>query len=1233
MPILSEIRTNRRRSVAVAALIAILPATIVAQATQRDVLAGHITGPNGPVPGATVSVLPSNAPPGTFAQTARTDPEGRWLVAVQEGTGEYVIRVTAIGMTPKTVTAKRGEPYKPIIVDVKMEAAAVELGAVRVVEQRRQRPPRAEGIPERVGSDRATDGFAGAIAVADQGNLAAMAASVPGITLIPDAGGGLPGFSVLGLSADQNRVTLNGMSFSGGDIPRDALVATRVASTSYDVSRGGFSGGQLSISANSGGNFSQRLAHVTFDDRDLQATDVVGRELGAQYRNTQISGAASGPIIFDKLFYNFAAQLGRRSSDLQSLVTSDAFVLERVGVSRDSVNRLLSVLSTRGVPFSTKSVPSDRLTDNVSFLTRLDWTPSQNKVGNLVASVRHNTARASFLGATAVPGHGGDLRTNGADVTGTFSAFLPNNFLNDLRVGGHYNSSNSDPYVGLPDIRVLVSSQFADSTNGNATLQFGGNAALPRVASSHGAEAYDMLSWFSLDRNHRFRLTADVREDGFSQEQYPNRRGLYTFNSIADVEANRPATFSRVLSGQRVSANALTGSLSLGDQWRHGPRAELLYGLRIDANDFLDRPAYNPAVETRFGGRTDFVPRLIDVSPRIGFFRAFGTNGTTGIPGFGAPWGNVRGGVGLFRNDVAPTLVAPAMQATGLPNGVQQIGCIGSAVPTPDWSSFLTDPSTIPTRCADTSSVSPFATTRPNIWMIDRHFSAQQSWRTNLALNAFLIPKLIRFTVEGVYSLNLHQQTPLDLNFTPATKFALANESSRPIYSSQTSIVPATGALTNRDSRLDQSYGSVTSLRTDLHSNTKQLIFTIFPAPGDALGRFTQWQAAYALQRIDEQSSGFAGTTGGNPLDIETSRGTLDARHQVTLSFATRVGSLFSVNTTARVASGTPFTPVVNADINGDGFANDRAFVFRPSNAGVDSALSAGMSSLLAGSSSRVRECLQRQLDRIAKRNSCEGAWTATMNAVLILNPERLGMQNRTQLSLSLTNVPAGLDALLHGSSRLQGWGQSSASDPTLLLVRGFDPTTNAYRYEVNPRFGDTRVSRTGVRNPFLITLEARIQLGRDFTRQAIEQTLAPGRSKPGDKLTVTQLKQRLNGAVYNPVRGLLQAKDSLSILTNDQLKALTALDRRVTAREDSIITPMAEWFATLPNNYDESKVLDRTLVLLNKMFDVVIDGMRDARQIFTPEQIDEFPPFLRASFDIKRLMSARPTAGFDPNW
>jgi hypothetical protein len=169
--------------------------TAAAQDIQRDILAGHITGPSGAVAGALVSVTIVDTTTSHAPLVARTDVEGRWLVAVQEGTGNYIVRVTAIGMKPAQATAKRGEPRKPIIVDIRMEAAAVSLDAVRVTEARRPRPPRDNGAPERVGSDRPIDGFAGAIAVGDQGNLAAMASSVPGVTLVPDASGGLPGFS------------------------------------------------------------------------------------------------------------------------------------------------------------------------------------------------------------------------------------------------------------------------------------------------------------------------------------------------------------------------------------------------------------------------------------------------------------------------------------------------------------------------------------------------------------------------------------------------------------------------------------------------------------------------------------------------------------------------------------------------------------------------------------------------------------------------------------------------------------------------------------------------------------------------------------------------------------------------------------------------------------------------------------------------------------------------------
>ena len=726
-------------------------------------------------------------------------------------------------------------------------------------------------------------------------------------------------------------------------------------------------------------------------------------------------------------------------------------------------------------------------------------------------------------------------------------------------------------------------------------------------------------------------MTADAREDGFSQDQYPNERGTYVYNSIADLAANRPSSFSRSFVGQNASGSALTQAFSIGDDWRPVQRATIMYGVRVDANQFLDHAPYNPDVDAAFKARTDYTPSPIDFSPRIGFFRQFGYNGSTAIPGFGGPRGNVHGGIGLFRNDVPATLIAPSLLANGSSDAVHQIVCVGSAVPTPSWSSFAENTSSIPTQCADTSAQSPFATTRPNVWYVDRGFSPQRAWRSSLGINTFLIPKLVRFGLEGIYSLNLGQQGIVDRNFSGTRGFSLPDEGGRPVFASAASVVPGSGALTNHDSRLNSAFGSASALRTDLQSRSSQVVFNVYPAPGDALGRFTQWQVTYVYQSVREETRGFNGSTAADPRDMAWSRGSQDFRHQITASLSTRIGSVMSIATTARIMSGLPFTPIVNGDINGDGFVNDRAFVFAPTAA--DTSVQRGMSALLAGAPSRTADCLPRQLGSVAARNSCEGPWTATMNAVATFNPELFRMNNRAQITLALTNVPAGLDELLHGSSHLQGWGQPAGADPTLLFVRGFDPTAQRYVYTVNPRFGDTRPSRTGVRAPFLITLEARLRLGSPFLDQTVEQVLSPGRTRAGDRLPPQQIRNRVTNGVFNAVHGVLQAKDSLSFLSNDQLRLLTALDRRVTAQGDSLLNPLVQYLSALPTSYSRTEVMARVLDVQTKMFDIAVEGMRDAGKILTPEQINEFPPAIRSAFDIERLKTARPVAGFFPGY
>lgn len=51
------------------------------------------------------------------------------------------------------------------------------------------------------------------------GDLAAMAATLPGVQLVPGQDGGANGYSVMGMGADQNNTTLNGMNFGGSGLP------------------------------------------------------------------------------------------------------------------------------------------------------------------------------------------------------------------------------------------------------------------------------------------------------------------------------------------------------------------------------------------------------------------------------------------------------------------------------------------------------------------------------------------------------------------------------------------------------------------------------------------------------------------------------------------------------------------------------------------------------------------------------------------------------------------------------------------------------------------------------------------------------------------------------------------------------------------------------------------------------------------------------------------------------
>src|SRR4030088_1634482 len=280
---------------------------------QLDIIRGQVLTADGkPLEDARVTATSIS---GNVNRTARTDKNGRYTITFPGGEGDYFVEVAAIGYALRRFEVKRTADQEILVADARLMRAAGVLDTVRVVGQR-DRPDRNDRTPDISGSEGPDDNSA--VPADQQGDIAAMAASLPGVTLVPGQDGDPSGFSVLGLSPDQNNTTLNGLNFGGSNLPRDANVATSLVTNAYDVSRGGFSGAQFQIRGRPGSNFITRTMSLNVDAPQLQWTDPAARSLGQQYSNLSLGGLFVGPIKQDASFYNFAYQLGRRSNDLRS---------------------------------------------------------------------------------------------------------------------------------------------------------------------------------------------------------------------------------------------------------------------------------------------------------------------------------------------------------------------------------------------------------------------------------------------------------------------------------------------------------------------------------------------------------------------------------------------------------------------------------------------------------------------------------------------------------------------------------------------------------------------------------------------------------------------------------------------------------------------------------------------------------------------------------------------------
>lgn len=1203
-----------------------------------DIIRGRVTGPDSqPVPNVVVKATSYS---GSVTKTARTDKNGRYTIIFVNGEGDYWMEFAALGFVPKRFEIKKVGEEEVMLADTRLGSSIATLDQVTVTANGVRALSNRNATTNDVGGGERSLVSTAQIPPDQQGNLAALASTTPGVQLIPGMDGASDMFSALGLSGDQNNTSFNGLGSGLNTLPPDAQVRLSFNQFPWDVSRGGFSGAQVSIMSIPGSNYSFRNQTGYGTAPELQWTDEDADSTGQKSTTLRYGGSARGPLVMDKAFYNGAYSFQRRFSDALTLLNASDVGLAAAGVAADSVTRLLSILDGKNVPVSVARAPSLNATDQISVQTNIDLTPSSSGTGHAFTLGTNGFYSHTQPTAGGFGGFGGasnllttvPSRTNSNEIAFGSASLRHSNYfwfgiLSQSNLGVSVQRVSSTPYFQFPSGSVRVNSTLADGTSSIRTLSFGGSQS-PFTQNTQSAQLSNTLSWYSGNNKHAIKLTSNATREHNTNNSNNNLLGSYSFNSLADLEAGRPAIFTRTLNSVYSNSDQLTAGISLGDAWRPHARVQVQYGVRADANKFLFRPNYNSAIEQTFGIKNDYVPNSIYISPRVGMQWTYGNAPQVAfVPGAARPpLAVIHAGVGIFQNVGPATLINGSVANTGLPNSTQSLACIGNAAPTPEWDNYLNDLGTLPTACADGSSGTVFSTGAPSATAFSRNYRQPRSLRSAIDWSSPVLDNRFVLGAQAVYSYNLSQTSIVDVNFNATPRFTLANEGGRPVFAPAGAIVNATGSIASAATRIDTSFQRLSLQSSDLRSTSANFVFKLVPVTAN---KYFKWQFVYSLLDVRDQFNGFSSTT-GNPFAKEWGPHLASGRHQFQLSWnSLPLFDLMYFNIAVGVKSGQRFTPLVSGDINGDGgFFNDRAYVFEPG-ALVDPTAKVTMQSLLDNGAPAAKNCLRKQLGSLASRGSCQAPWITTSNLNVSFNPQKLGLPKRLTINLAFTNPLGIADLLLNGSKDAKGWGQEIAPDQSLLFVRGFDPTTNRYKYEVNERFGSTRPQQAINRTPAYASLSFGFDIGAPRERQILTQRLDMGRSRPGTKQTAPNLKALGSSSIPNPMALILTQQDSLK-LNRKQADSLASLSRKFTQFADSVWTPVSKYLEAVPDKYSRDEAYGRFVGAREATIERLIQIVPDVKKLLTASQRRKLPSQITNYLDTRVLKFLKSSSAGD---
>lgn len=1017
-----------------------------AQGSTTGSIRGQVRAPAGESL-AGVQVTATNSETG-FRRSAVTDQEGRYAI-LQLPSGTYTVSAQGLGRAPATVPGVRVATGATATADLSLAEQTVALEGITVTGEGARVDVTQGGVSTRVGTRQLENLPVAGRDFTDFLNLSPLVSPQPQI----GTGGQ---FSIGGARSSGTNIQIDGTDanniFFGENrgssrtpftFSLESVKEFQLITNGFDVEYGNYQGGVMNAVTKGGTNRFQGSAFYFNRNEALTGKDFFGRE-PTDFSVHQFGASLSGPVVRNRLHYFLSADGQLRT---QPFFAGDPGV---AGLSADSVNAFLSILQSRyGVANPAQYYGRyNQEQNNLVLFGRVDWTISDRHRLTLRQNFSDFEQTNDRVGTREALTSGGPFADRAYSTVAELNSDFGGNAFNVLRFQYSDEDRPRTPNGAagyLPELSVTLQT--------GQSLSFGGDGVLFRNRLEE--RKLQFIDNFTLRAgDHTFKVGTNNILSSTANTFWLNGNGRYTFTSLNNFRNGVVDRYTRstrscavpLVANQRgemvvcpeydvpvAGFDVLEWSLYAQDEWQLTDRLLVMGGVRYGGTSFRDEPLEVPTLEQAFNVPTGVVPDFSGISPRLS--AAYNLGGGEQV---------IRGGVGLLVGRTPTVLAGNVFQTEKLFRGVE---CRGTAAPSINVAEWLSAPAgeNNPMACRSGGTAFP-----PEFAVFSEEFDLPRTLKANVGYEGVL-PTGTRMSLDVIYSSSEQNYTVQDLNLR-AQQFALASEGSRPVF-----VTAARYGSTLRGASQSDRARNTAFDRVYLNSSEAEArAVNVSVELEHRLGERMEVGVRYGYSRANDNGSfscctSFEGlsnapTAGdpnfyGDPGDEETGTwgpSDFERRHVWVGNFLLRAPFGINLNGIFRSQSGTPFTPTVDGDVNGDGFnSNDRAMISR------------NLRFRTPEDKTKFEQlleefgCVAEQEGRIARRNSCRNPRWNSLDLRLSKSVNTFGSQ-RAELLLDMFNVLNAID---------EDWGRFVTVSPSasrIVRAESYDAASGQVVYSTN---------------------------------------------------------------------------------------------------------------------------------------------------------------------------------------